>query len=223
LEQHKSLALLGRMAAALAHELKTPIATISNLVQTLPFRYSDERFVKRFADLAREELNRTQQLIDNLLAYGKDIDTQNAEWMQFEAFLHGIAKSNAIAISMLGLSNIMIYADRFYLELLFNNLFRNSREAGAKKVDIGVHLPRPDRDSFAEIVLEDDGVGFPAEADMEKLLDPFVTSRSRGGGLGLYLANKIATAHGGSLSICRIEHGACVKLAVPNDRIKTHE
>jgi signal transduction histidine kinase len=223
LEQHKALALLGRMSAALAHELKTPISTISNLIQTLPSRYSDERFVKRFVALVREELNRTQQLIDNLLAYGKDIDTGNEEWISLAPFLHDIAKNNAITISMVDLSNIMIYGDRFYLDLLFKNIFKNSREAGAAKISVQVHLPRPDTDSFAEIVCEDNGVGFPAAVDMEKLTDPFVTSRSRGGGLGLYLAKKIVAAHGGSLSLFRIAQGAGIKLTIPKNRIKTHE
>jgi len=75
--------------------------------------------------------------------------------------------------------------------------------------------------SFATIIFDDNGIGFPASADLEKLTDPFVTSRSRGGGLGLYLSKKITIAHGGSLSLERKEKGARIMLAIPGKRIKT--
>ncbi len=91
LQEHEALVLLGRMAATLAHELKTPISTISNLVQVFPARSSDEAFTRRFVTLAREELKRTQQLIDNLLVYGKEIDAKNEEWIAFDFLIKGLA------------------------------------------------------------------------------------------------------------------------------------
>jgi len=79
LQEHEALALIGRMVATLAHEMKTPIATISNLVQTLPARIRDEKFTDRFITLTKEELGRAQQLINNLLAYGKEIEIGTEE------------------------------------------------------------------------------------------------------------------------------------------------
>lgn len=217
LERQEALALVGRMSAALAHELKTPIGTISNLVQALPARHADEQFIKRFMTLTSEELNRTQQLIDNLLVYGKDIDVLNEEWIPIKSFFTGdVLTGLLLEIS----DNYMIYGDRFYLGLLFKNLIRNSREASANKVRVNVHSPH-EKAAFAEIVFEDNGSGFPLTADLEKLTAPFVTSRSRGGGLGLYLSQKIAMAHGGSLSLARMEKGARVIISVPLKRIKT--
>lgn len=216
LERQEALALVGRMSAALAHELKTPIATISNLVQAFPSRQSDEQFVKRFMTLTTEELNRTQQLIDNLLVYGKDIDTLNEEWIPIKSFFTEAASGLLLETP----DNCMIYGDRFYLGLLFKNLIRNSREAAADKVRVNVHIPH-EKAALTEIVCEDNGNGFPLTADLEKLTAPFVTSRSRGGGLGLYLSKKIAMAHGGSLSLVRMEKGARVIISVPLGRIKT--
>lgn len=217
LERQEALALVGRMSAALAHELKTPIGTISNLVQALPLRHSDEQFIKRFVTLTSEELNRTQQLIDNLLVYGKDIDILNEEWIPIKSFFtEAVLNGLLFEIS----DNYMIYGDRFYLGLLFKNLMRNSLEAAAGKVCVSVQIPR-EKTMLAEIVCEDNGSGFPLTADLEQLTAPFVTSRSRGGGLGLYLARKIAAAHGGSLSLARMEKGARVIITVPMKRIKS--
>jgi signal transduction histidine kinase len=220
LEQHEALALLGRMSAALAHELKTPIATISNLVQTLPSRHSDEQFVNRFVELTHEELNRTQQLIDNLLAYGKDIHIRTSEWIEVEPMLADASK-NAMTLNMP--QKFMMYGDEFYLDLLFKNLLKNSREAGADNIDVQVNLPSLDDKMNAEIICDDNGTGFSPMTDMETLMDPFVTSRSQGGGLGLYLAKKIVTAHGGSLSLARMDKGARVIITVPMDRIRLED
>jgi signal transduction histidine kinase len=217
LERQEALALVGRMAAALAHELRTPIGTISNLVQALPSRHADEQFIKRFMTLTNEELNRTQQLIDNLLVYGKDIDILNEEWIPIKDFF---TKAVLTGLLLEMHDNYMFYGDRFYLGLLFKNLIRNSREASAGTVRVNVHIPH-EKAAFAEIICEDNGSGFPVNTDLEKLTDPFVTSRSRGGGLGLYLSKKIAMAHGGSLSLARMEKGARVILSVPLKRIKT--
>ncbi len=217
LQQNEALALLGRMSATLAHELKTPIATMSNLVQTFPSRQSDEQFARRFMALMHDELNRTQQLIDNLLAYGKEIDIRNGEWLAIEPFL-GKAVSNGLLLDLP--RKFMVFGDKFYLELLFKNLFRNSREAGADKISVRLNIPLRDEKSRAEIICEDNGSGFSRTSDIEKLTEAFVTSRSRGSGLGLYLAKKIAKAHGGTLSLARIEKGARVIVAVPRNRIK---
>ncbi len=217
LQQHEALALLGRMSAALAHELKTPIASISNLLQTFPSRRADEQFVKRFLELMDEELNRTQQLIDNLLAYGKEIDTHNSEL----AAIGDLLKKNATSGIIVEISTkFKLLGDKFYLELLFKNLLRNSREAGADRIRIHLNARPEDTASNAEIVCEDNGAGFSPTADLEKLTDPFITSRSRGGGLGLYLAKKIATAHGGSLSLQRMEKGARVIITLPMSRVR---
>jgi signal transduction histidine kinase len=218
LQRHEALALLGRMSATLAHELKTPVATMSNLVQTFPKRRADEQFVKRFLALMGEELTRTQQLIDNLLAYGKDIEIRNNEWIPVEPFLKGTASAG---ISVEIQRHFQVNGDRFYLDLLFKNLMRNSHEAGADKVFIHVNFPSQDTAAYAEIICEDNGGGFSQTADLEKLMDPFATSRSRGAGLGLYLANKIAMAHGGSLSLSRMEKGARVTVTLPQHRIRS--
>ena len=146
LERQEALALVGRMSAALAHELKTPIATISNLVQAFPSRQSDEQFVKRFVALMHEELSRTQQLIDNLLAYGKEIDIRNNEWINIDALLN---KADANGLIPNVPQAFMIFGDKFYLDLLFKNLLRNSREAGADRFSVRAIFPQDERSKTA--------------------------------------------------------------------------
>jgi signal transduction histidine kinase len=221
LEKHEAMALIGRMVASLAHEMKTPIATISNLVQILPARLKDKKFTDRFITLTKEELDRTQQLINNLLAYGKEIEIGIEEWVSFTHLITEVASKYTLQSNVP--FSVEIYGDRFYLYLLFDNLLRNSMGAGADKIQLKVLTSQAANDYSVKIILEDNGTGFPEGADLDTLFDPFVTFRARGTGLGLYLANKIVTAHGGKTSLYRREHGAGVSILLPQKRIITHE
>ncbi|MGA3209182.1 MAG: HAMP domain-containing sensor histidine kinase [Syntrophales bacterium] len=221
LEEHEALALIGRMVATLAHEMKTPIATISNLVQILPTRIRDEKFTDRFMTLTKDELGRAQQLINNLLAYGKEIEIGQEEWISLTTFIAEIASKYTLQLNTP--VSVEVYGDRFYLELLLDNLLRNSRQAGADKIQLKVLTGQAEDNSSAKILLEDNGAGFAAGADLDTLFDPFITYRSRGAGLGLYLANKIVTAHNGKIALYRMEHGAGVSILFPQKRIMMHE
>ena len=218
LEEHEALALLGRMAATLAHELKTPISTISTLLQVFPSKSSDENFRDRFVALATEELNRTQQLIDNLLVYGKDIEIKDEEWIGFESFIREIADKYNLRIA--ACPPFRVYGNMFYMGLLFENLLRNSKNAGAGEISVTLVNPSPEDSSSAIISLEDNGSGFPDGANLTKLMDPFVTERPNGAGLGLYLARKIAAAHGAFITPYRPETGAGVKVTLRSKRIE---
>ncbi len=220
IQEHKALALLGRMTATLAHELRTPIATISNLVQVLPERINDSRFTQRFTVLITEELYRTQQIIDNLLLYGKEIAIKDPRWIELIPFVTEI--SEKIGIKLSSCSRAAVYGDLFYIRLFIENLLRNSVQAGADTISLTVRMSSPDRELSAEIAFEDNGPGFPLETNLDELITPFFTTRSKGSGLGLYLAQKIALAHGGMLLLCRPAMGAGIRLVLPRDKVRLY-
>ncbi|MBI3755313.1 MAG: HAMP domain-containing histidine kinase [Deltaproteobacteria bacterium] len=220
LQRHEALALLGRMTATLAHEMKTPIATISNLIHTLPSRIQDKKFTERFIAIAKEELHRTQQLIDNLLVYGKDISDTHNEWVNMKELTQGLTKNAGIKISC---PNMGIYGDVFYLRLLFENLIRNSIQANAYEIRIRIHANPAHDGSTTDIMFEDNGRGFPQDSDLAVLVNPFVTTRSSGAGLGLFLAQKITLAHEGAIELYHLPKGAGVKISFPPVRIRLYE
>jgi len=217
MKEHEMLALLGRMSATLAHELKTPIATLTNLMHILPSRAADEEFIKRSAAMASEELTRTRQLIDNLLIYGKEISTTNDEWIDMDPFITALANKNGL--KLVSCPNVGINGDKFYIKLLFDNLMRNSIQAGANQFSIIRGAADGEK---AEILIEDNGAGFPDGADLGDLTNPFVTMRSKGAGLGLYLAERIVAAHEGVITLYRPGKGAGIRITLPEKRVKVY-
>jgi signal transduction histidine kinase len=228
LKKNEALALLGQMTAALAHELQTPIATLSNLVQSLPSRQLDLHFVERFTALANGELQRTQRLINNLLIYGKDIAVKNDEWIEFRPFVKKLSIKNMISLASYNeaLPEISLLIDKFYADLMFDNILRNSKQSGATEISIKVEnevlpeAPNNERDSFVSIYFEDNGQGFPEQTSLEELTAPFVTGRAKGAGLGLFMVEKIITAYQGKLILYRLPKGAGIELVLPKRRFK---
>ena len=215
LHEQESYALLGRMTATLSHELRTPVATISNLVQSLPKRIGDSHFAERFIALSQQELERMQRLIDNLLIYGKDLKIDGATWIDLRQLIIDNAQSQKLAIKTDG---IKCNGDKFYLDLLFGNLLRNSAEAGADEVLMTL-FKTGDNERTA-IDYQDNGSGFFPDMELKAFLSPFVTTRSKGAGLGLYLADKIVRAHGGEFELYRPENGAGFRIWLPSNIIK---
>jgi signal transduction histidine kinase len=216
LHEQEAYALLGRMTAMLSHELRTPVATISNLVQSLPQRIGDKRFAERFIQLSQHELERMQRLIDNLLIYGKDLNIDRAVWVDLMQLIQDGARCHAISAKV---DDIKCHGDKFYLDMLFANLLRNSAEAGASEV--WVNLFKTDANNRTVIDYQDNGKGFLPDLELRPLLSPFVTTRSKGAGLGLYLVDKIIRAHGGELEPYRANNGAGFRIWLPANSVKS--
>lgn len=216
LHEQEAYALLGRMTTTLSHELRTPVATLSNLIETFPKRIGDRRFAERFIQISQQELERMRRLIDNLLIYGKELSLDQATWVDLNRLIHEAARRHNINVRV---DDIKCNGDKFYLDILFANLLRNSAEAGATSAQVTLH--KTDGDGRAMIDYHDNGRGFLPDIDLRKLLAPFVTTRSKGAGLGLDLANKIVRAHDGELELYRPDSGAGLRIHLPASAVST--
>jgi len=217
LHEQEAYALLGHMTTTLSHELRTPVATLSNLMETFPKRIGDHRFAERFIQISHQELERMRRLIDNLLIYGKDLSLDNATWVDLKQLIREAAQRHDLDVTT---DDIMCRGDKFYLDILFANLMRNSTEAGATAARVKLHTSEGDK--RAMIVYQDNGRGFLPDIELKSLISPFVTTRSKGAGLGLDLANKIVRAHGGELELYRPTSGAGFRVWLPADAVSSN-
>jgi len=114
-----------------------------------------------------------------------------------------------------------VLADQGRLRQMLHNLLTNAVEALEGHPDgeirVATHLATRDGAEFAEVVVEDNGPGFPREL-IGQVFDPYVTTKARGTGLGLAIVRKIVEEHGGSIEADnRPGGGARVRVGLPVD------
>jgi len=211
LKKADRLALIGRFAAGVAHEIRNPLASISGSIEILKKRREsggNERDT-RLMDIVLREIDRLDNLITDFLDYAKpnnpnkvgfDLDDLIRELV--ELFVNYANKEKNIKIRSDLSIKISLYADKMQLKQVLWNLIKNSIEAidHEGEVEIKTKTTVDGGQDFAEISIHDNGSGISAE-NMEKILDPFYTSKESGTGLGLSIANSIIESHGGSMAI----------------------
>ncbi|MBK9261592.1 MAG: hypothetical protein IPM54_17520 [Polyangiaceae bacterium] len=218
LAQAERLASLGTMSAVLAHEIKNPLASLKGNAQLLAESLSPESRSRSQADRVVEAALRLQGLVQNLLDFARGGPIERAEVDPAELlFLAAEDAAPAIALE-LDDAPPMWSLDAIRMRQVLENLLRNALQAskqGMVKARVCV-----DSDNLVYVV-EDDGPGFPVE-DLESVFEPFFTTKSRGVGLGLAVARRIVSMHGGTISARnKTEGGAELKISIP--RMRTRE
>jgi signal transduction histidine kinase len=205
-------------AAAVSHELKTPIAGIKGALELLaehPTMTDGER--ARFLANAGADADRLSHLLQRLLDLARaDMAVAPEDSAtQIEPSLRAIADAHRgprfeIALALPTLPPVA--APAALIEAVAETLIENSRQAGAGAVSITGR----EEGRRVRLILADDGPGVP-DADHERIFEPFHTSRRAegGSGLGLSIARSLLAACGGTIESARVERGACFELCLP--------
>jgi signal transduction histidine kinase len=205
-------------AAAVSHELKTPITGIKGVLELLaehPEMSDEER--RRFLSNAEADADRLSHLLRRLLDLARadmavapeDAATPPEAPALKVADAHR-APGFTVEVALAGLPAVAAPSE--LLEAVLETLVENSRQAGAGAVTIGGRVER----SKVRITVADDGQGIP-EADRERIFEPFHTSRrgEGGSGLGLSIARSLLAACGGSIAAAPSDKGATFELRLP--------
>jgi signal transduction histidine kinase len=205
-------------AAAVSHELKTPIAGIKGALELLaehPEMSEEER--RRFLSNAGAGADRLSHLLSRLLdlaradmaAAPQDVATAPEGAALKVADAHR-RSGFAVEVRLVGLPAVA--APPELLEAVLETLVENSRQAGASQVTIAGRAER----AKVRIIVADDGQGI-AEGDRERIFEPFHTSRrgDGGSGLGLSIARSLLAACGGTISAPASDTGAVFEICLP--------
>lgn len=202
------LSTMGEVAARLAHQIRTPLA--SALLYLSPLLKDDvEPSVKqRFAGKLKHSLTHMEQLVKDMLAFSRgtmaatspvSIDVLLDEvTQQFQA--HPDADSYQL-ITENGVNDGYVYGSQAALVSAMNNLLNNARQACGDSGEISLSaqfVQDNKQQTWIDVCVEDNGPGISA-AEQDKILTPFYTTRSNGTGLGLAVVQSIAKAHKGYL------------------------
>ena len=213
--------------SAVTHELKTPIANMRAIHETLASGRVTTETSREYAEMGIREATRLTRLVDNLLAYARITDVAHAyafEPVALEAIVDRSVKEFApnlahgdfdVNVDMPdGLP--MVRADPTALNLMLNNLLDNTIRYSKERH----HLTIAGRAQNSTVTLEvtDKGVGIPEE-DLQRVTRKFwrgPESHAGGSGLGLAIVDRIVTDHGGKLEIrSRVGQGTSVIVTLP--------
>ncbi len=208
-ERHQRLAAMGEMAASLAHQLRTPLATAllysANLAQ--PELSGAAR--ARFAGKATEQLKRLERLIQDVLLFargesiGRDDIPASALIAEAAQTMEPLCQEKRVGFSVGSIvGDSVIVGSRKALGGALLNLLENALQASEARNDgtAQVNLSATLDGRNVLIRVRDTGAGIAPEAQA-RIFEPFFTTRGQGTGLGLAIALGVARAHGGTIEV----------------------
>lgn len=208
-------ALMARFYAGIAHEIRSPLAAISNFIAMLPDRFSDPEYRDTAARLLPMEVARIVRLADRLRLMAPSEDGKLGP-VELSPLLSNIVAIQAPGAEEQGIRFALncgpdlprILGDPGQLVQLFVNLIKNAIEAmpdgGSVTIDAYVQHAKSSRAAVVVKVI-DDGVGIEA-AVRTKIFEPFFTTKAMGTGLGLSICREIADFHRARLQILPRPH-----------------
>jgi two-component system sensor histidine kinase HydH len=207
LVKSEKLAALGKMAAVLAHEIKTPLTSIkmnADIISEALQLKEDEK--ENFASI-QTEINRLNNLVKDVLQFSRQMELEYTKVNLYNLIesikLQLINKLKSKYITFLNnINKIEFSADEHKLTQVFLNIIDNSIEAVSKNGTIEVSSELDARLEFVKIFITDNGNGINPDA---KVFEPFFTTKSSGTGLGLAVAQKIVDQHKGSIKLISSE------------------
>ncbi len=226
--QSEKMAVMGQLAAGVAHEINNPINGIITYIQLLLKKLDkndvDPEIWKKNLNLVERETKRIGQLVKNLLNFSRQTEPE----LRPVSLLQLIDATLPLVHEQLIIKNIKlekdcrvdipdILGDFNQLQQVILNIIVNAIQAVGAGGEIKISC-YAEGTSFAFFEVSDNGVGIPDE-DMDKLFDPFYTTKTgkqAGVGLGLSIANKIVKAHQGRIRIqSEVNKGTVVSVRLP--------
>ncbi len=217
LMQSEKLSVIGELAAGVAHEIRNPVTVLKGFVHLL----SQENNKKEFYNIMDKELERINQITNEFMALAKpqavhfkkenlmELIQEVYLFLESEAFIH------QVVMEVEGIEeNIWLNCEPNQMKQVLINTIKNGMEAMPEGGKITIHTKLVE--GFVHLLIKDEGTGIPEEV-INKVGQPFFTTKEQGTGLGLMVSMKIIENHGGQLSIQSEENkGSTVEILLPH-------
>jgi len=221
LERSQRLSLLGQIAAGMAHEVKNPLASIKGAVEILGDEDAPRETRAEFREILFKEVRRIDTRVSDFLAFARPGETRFSRLDLSEIAartvrqLEAQAHRHQVSLRQIPQAGVTVHGDPDKLHQVLLNLLLNAVEVSPAGSEIVVTVARDTKASNAVLEVRDSGPGI-SEKDLQRVFEPFFTSKVGGTGLGLAIAASIAEAHRGTIMLTNnITGGATARLTLP--------
>jgi signal transduction histidine kinase/putative methionine-R-sulfoxide reductase with GAF domain len=200
------LASLGQLAAGIAHEIRNPLTSINILIHSLREKTSDKTPYAEDLRVIAEEIHRINEIVDQFLRFAKPAPPLfgKAEVIPiFEETLQLLRpqiERQGISVQKNFQSLPPIPIDSEQMKQTILNLLLNAIQAMPEGGQLELGGEAPGNDQWIRLTIRDTGIGIPPE-DMNKLFNPFFSTKEAGIGLGLSIAHRIIDQHHGRIEV----------------------
>jgi signal transduction histidine kinase len=221
LVRKKQLAAVGELSAAIAHEVRNPLAIIVNAVAGLRRAQVSEGDRTTLLDIVDEETARLNRLVTDLLRFARPVQVKRASvnLQELAERARMVTKHDCdVQVDPIVDPNLdIVTADPGLMRLVFDNLVANACQAMPTGGVVHVRVRRGDIEGSPAVCIDivDTGHGMDPQV-LTRATDPFFTTRPSGTGLGLPIVERIIEAHGGRVDIDSEQgRGTTVTLVLP--------
>ena len=230
LEKSKTLAVIGEMAAGLAHEMRNPLASITGSIQLLQQGLNLDETDKRLMQIILRGKDQLDNFVRDflLLASPIPISRELVDINQItEEVLENIELSNnlsnTVKIEKIFDKGVNIFANKEQVRQVVYNLVINAlqamKEGGVLSVEIKNQKLSAEED-YVEIRVKDTGCGIE-ENDLKKIFEPFFTNKEKGTGLGLAIVSRFVDGYNGRIKVESVlNEGTTFIVSLPGKKIK---
>ena len=217
----EKLAILGKLAGIVAHELRTPLGVIKNSVYFMKSKLEkinvDEKITNQL-DVIDAEVCVSDRIIEDILTFAriKEPQIEGVDVKELiKAAINKVVISEEIQIILKIQKDLpQVLVDKEHMVLVFLNIITNalqSMEAGGN-LTLGAY----ENEDYIEIEIADTGVGIP-KVNLNKIFDPLYTTKIRGTGLGLSVCQSIVNLHKGKIKVeSEEDKGTIFRVSLPS-------
>ena len=209
----EGLAMIGELAAGIAHEIRNPMASISGSIQMLKESLEMDDVKTKLMDITLREINRLNTLVSDFLLFARPkpssvqtVDLNQLILDSLELFKNSAKWTDMIRVETHFHGSMTIESDPEQIKQVLWNLFLNAVEAMRKGGVLSVRTelvdpaePQAGHRKMAQITFRDTGEGFSSKA-LQFLFTPFFTTKEGGSGLGLAIVKRIVEGLKGRVS-----------------------
>jgi two-component system sensor histidine kinase PilS (NtrC family) len=225
LEKSKRLALIGEMAAGLAHEMRNPLASITGSIQLLGQTENMEETDRRLMQIILRGKDRLENFVRDFLLLARPVpDAREAVNINeiAEEVVENIKMSGEwtedIKITGTFSGQNQALANKEQIRQIIQNMMLNAVQSMPGKGNLSLEIQTvnlEDKKDYTAIKVTDDGCGIE-EKNLKNVFEPFYTTKEKGTGLGLAIVSRIVDGYGGRIKIeSRIDGGTVITVWLP--------